>query len=223
MRINIGANVECRGERVGTIKRLILDPTSFDLRQIVVARGGRLTAREILVPVQRIYEAKEDVLTLDMSPTDLDALPNFQETMYVPLNRVDRDASAPSPLSQIEPALASFYYIPQVPLPEAAPPVATEKSLEPNTREVRAGMDVYAGEHKVGKISKVIVDSSDKRTTSFVVERGWLFTHDVEIPADWVSSIQSDRILLNRTKEQIEEFDKRRPKTIGPRGGQPAV
>jgi uncharacterized protein YrrD len=225
MKINIGANVECRGERVGTVKRLILDPTSFDLRQIVVGRGGLLTAREVLVPVERIYGAKDEVVTLDMSATELEALPDFEETVYVSLDRLDRDASLQVPLSTIEPALTSFYFIPHAPLPEEAPTVAGEtvKHTEPGTCEINAGMEVYAGEHKVGEISEVIVDSSDKRATGFVIERGWLFTHNVEIPADWVGTIEGRRIVLNRTKEQIEDLDKEQHRTARPGGKRPAV
>lgn len=221
MKINIGANVECRGERVGTVKRLILDPASFDLRQIVVERSGFLAAREVLVPVERIYDAKEETVTLDMTATELEALPDFEETIYVSLDRLERDASATAPISHIEPSLASFYFVPQVPYPEAAPASATEtvKHTEPGSCEINAGMEVYAGDQKVGEISEVIIDSSDKRATGFVVERGWLFTHNIEVPADWVSSIEGGRILLNRTKDQIEALDQAQRKTARPGGG----
>jgi len=225
MKINIGAKVECRGERVGTVKRLILDPTTFDLRQIVVERGGLMAAREILVPVENILEAKEELITLDLTATELEALPDFEETVYVPLERM-RDVSPPAPLSHLEPALMSFYFVPQVPWPETAPPpvgAETVKHVAPDSREINAGMEVYAGEEKVGEISEVIVDSSDKRATSFVIERGWIFTHNVEIPADWVSSIEQGRITLNRTKEQIEALDKEQHRTARPGGGQAAV
>jgi uncharacterized protein YrrD len=224
MKINIGANVECRGERVGTIKRLILDPTSFDLQQIVVARGGFLTAREVLVPVDRIYEAKEECITLDLSLAELETLPDFEETVYVSLDRLDRDVNAPGPLAYIEPALTSFYFIPQVPLPDNSPAAeaTTVKHIQPEACEINAGMEVYAGQHKVGEISEVIVDSCDKRATGFVIERGWLFTHNVNIPADWVGSIEGDRILLNRTKEQIEQLDEEQHRIARPGGGQGA-
>jgi sporulation protein YlmC with PRC-barrel domain len=225
MKINIGAKVECRGERAGTIKRLILDPDSFDLRQLVVAHGGFLTAREIIVPVRHIHEAKEEIVILDLTMAEMEALPDFAETVYISLDRFDRDPNAQPPSSYIEPALASFYFIPRFPLPDPPPTLATEtvKHIAPGACEIKAGMEVYAGEHKVGEISEVIVDSCDKRATGFVIERGWLFTHNVEVPADWVSSIEGGRIQLNRTRQQIEALDDEQHRTPPSGGAQSAV
>jgi uncharacterized protein YrrD len=221
MKINIGANVKCRGEHVGTIKCVILDPTSFDVHQIVVARGGLLAAREVLVPVERIYEGKDEAVTLDMDRAQLEALPAFEEGAFVPINHIKGNISGPSPFASIGPSMWPYYLVPQVPAPEAAPATAADKAPEGAAPQaIKAGMEVYAGEHKVGEISKVIMDSSDKAVTGFVIARGWLFTHNFEVPTNWVVSITGERILLNRTREQIEELDKAQQQAAR-QGGEP--
>ncbi len=219
MRINIGSKVYCEGEQVGTVRRLILDPVGYDLRGVVVDLGGLLTSFEVLVPIERVSATRENTVTLDMTVSELKSQPRFEEKIYVSLDRIEQDAKAGGPLKDIEPVLLSSYFIPQVPLPPIAPAIEFEKKLGPHEREITAGMEVYALGRKVGEISEVIFDSCDKRAKSFILQRGWLFAHNVELPADWIQSIEADRIILNRTKEQVEELDHKQRQSGSTGGG----
>jgi uncharacterized protein YrrD len=206
MKISIGADVAARGARVGKVRRVILDPETFDIQRIIIERLAG--AGEALIPADKIYEATEELVTIDLSADEIYALPAFEDEGYIPLAQLERDPSA-LPFSPIEPALIPFSFVPSATAPEnVSPPLSPEPATDPRSRAVRAGMEVYAGNHKVGEIREVIFDGSDKRLVSFVIERGWFFSHDVEIPADFVSVIEDDRIVLNRSKQQIEELDR---------------
>jgi sporulation protein YlmC with PRC-barrel domain len=171
MKISIGADVAARGARVGKVRRVILDPETFDIQRIIIERLAG--AGEALIPADKIYEATEELVTIDLSADEIYALPAFEDEGYIPLAQLERDPSA-LPFSPIEPALIPFSFVPSATAPEnVSPPLSPEPATDPRSRAVRAGMEVYAGNHKVGEIREVIFDGSDKRLVSFVIERGW--------------------------------------------------
>src|SRR5215207_153638 len=142
MKIHLGARVECRGERVGTVKRVVLDQTSFDVRQIVVALGGLIASREVAVPAAQIYDANDEVIILDLSAEEVAALPDVDDAPPVPVDGDEGELGglgALGPLSHMEPAIGAVYVAP-----------------EPAAREISAGTPVYAGGEKIGEISEVI-------------------------------------------------------------------
>lgn len=209
MKIHLGARVECRGERVGTVKRVVLDQTSFDVRQIVIALGGLIVSREVVVPAAQIYDANDEAITLDLSAEEAAALPDVDDAPPVPADGDEGELGglgALGPLSHMEPAIGAVYVAPEL-----------------AAREISAGTPVYAGGEKIGEISEVIFDASDKAATAFVVERGALFTRRFEIPADWVSAIEDDRVLLNRTREQVDQVGQGPAAGGPPAGGEVAV
>lgn len=66
-----------------------------------------------------------------------------------------------------------------------------------DTTQVRTGIDVYGSDgEKIGTVA----DASNY----FVIERGYLFTTDLFVPASAIAAVLDDRLELNLTKEQIE-------------------
>src|SRR4030095_9803986 len=114
----------------------MLDQTSFGIRQVGVALGGLLTSREVLVPAERIYDAKEGTVTLDLSAEEVAALPDLGEPPEAARDGAEGELSelnAMGPLTHIEPAFGTAYLAP----PESA------------ARVISAGAAVYA---RAGKL-----------------------------------------------------------------------
>jgi len=75
--LGIGKEVICGGDVVGQVERLIADPGSPRVRQVVVRRGNR----SVVIPLEVIERTDEDVAYLRADACDLDRFPD-----YVPPN-----------------------------------------------------------------------------------------------------------------------------------------
>ena len=87
------------------------------------------------------------------------------------------------------------------------PPDATvtvESNVPDEFDVIGPGTDVFAVDgQKIGTVSEVMVDR-DGDIGGFVVEKGFLFKHDVFIPVDWIYDIGHEHIHLKVTAEEAE-------------------
>jgi len=71
----------------------------------------------------------------------------------------------------------------------------------PNMPHIETGTDVYGSDgEKIGSVAGVA-------DTHFVVEKGFILTTDIYVPMSALAGVEDDRVMLNMTKEQIENAD----------------
>ncbi|MFI5267083.1 MAG: PRC-barrel domain-containing protein, partial [Chloroflexota bacterium] len=71
------------------------------------------------------------------------------------------------------------------------------------------GAEVLArGGEKVGSVHNVMVDPTSHKPSRVIVKRGVLFTEDVELPGDWVASMDDNKVMLNVDKVTVEQLAK---------------
>jgi uncharacterized protein (TIGR02271 family) len=67
--------------------------------------------------------------------------------------------------------------------------------------QIQTGTDVYGSDgEKIGSIAGVA-------DNYFVIEKGFIFTTDIYVPMSAVASVDSDRVVLSMTKDQVENED----------------
>lgn len=87
MQFTEGAKVfTADGERVGAIDRVVLKPDTKEVTHLVVQKGFLFTEDKV-VPMSLVGPATEDRVTLREDAGDLQALPDFEESHHVPLDR----------------------------------------------------------------------------------------------------------------------------------------
>jgi sporulation protein YlmC with PRC-barrel domain len=87
--------------------------------------------------------------------------------------------------------------------------VVTERMLEPSERAIRRGVTVESSDgHKVGEVHEMLLNEPDWRLSGLIIGRGWVLRHDLRIPADWITRIEATRIVLNRRKKQVEDYER---------------
>lgn len=177
--IRLGAPVETSdGRRVGRVERVVLDPGSRRVTDVVCQLGG-LAAREIVVPVGGIELADEDGIQLIFAESDLERLPDFVESAYVPLESQDRppiitweDGSPDDGRAVLVPA--AQLYNPAV--PGYAPRIVEEQrnTAPGGTADITVGTIVEdeRGEAEIGRVVEVTVDAETGRLTGVVFEAG---------------------------------------------------
>jgi hypothetical protein len=80
----------------------------------------------------------------------------------------------------------------------ASPLTASEVVLDKGTDVVDAAGD------KIGTVAEVLFGPDD-RITGFMVEQGFLFHHDVWVPAEWIGPITHEHVQLTVSRDQVEQ------------------
>lgn len=196
LRIDILADVTAAdGRRVGRVDRVVMDPRTLKVTHIVIHKGLFLT-RDIVAPVEAVRSTNEGAVFLRVDSAELDMMPDFiDEEFVVPPHAAPIGPYVPG--SVLWPT--AYAYAPVI--------MSEERHVPEETIEILEGTDVLCADGKIGTVDEVLVDSATRRISGFIVRRGFLLTHDVTVPVDWVKRADSQVVELTCTKEQIEGLD----------------
>lgn len=85
MRVELGQHVRSQeGQDIGAIKHLIVDPSSGQVKTLVVEKGW-LLPDDIELPRQSLQESEGKDLSVIYTAEQVQALPRFDESQYTPL------------------------------------------------------------------------------------------------------------------------------------------
>lgn len=194
------------GRDVGRVDRVVLNPQSKQATHIVVRKGFLFTEDKI-VPVSLISTTTQDRVTLRPDAGDLDTLPPFEETHYIPLNEAEsHSAGYPS-----EQAYPLYWYPPMggwmgydFPLPYIE---ETRQNIPQHTIAVKEGARVIASDdQRVGSVEQVFTDSATNRVTGFLVSRGLIMKEKRFVPIHWVEHVTEEEVFLSVGTEIIEDL-----------------
>jgi uncharacterized protein YrrD len=201
-----GANVFTDdGKRVGHIDRVVIDPKSKEVNNIIV-HEGLIFKEDKVVPVSLIASAIEDRVVLRKDTPNLDALPKFEESHFIPLEEeecalINYEAFNIAPLYMYPPYGVEF------PLQR----VEIEKHIPKGSTALKIGAKVISvdGEH-VGDVEEVLTGPEADRVTHFVIAKGFLFKHEKLVPATWVSRLGENEVQLEVGSRLLEELPEHR-------------
>ncbi|HLQ33045.1 MAG TPA: PRC-barrel domain-containing protein [Chloroflexota bacterium] len=206
MDIQLDAPVVSRdGADLGKIEKVIFDPQSGQTKSIVV-RKGMILARDVAIPTEHIRVAAPTRVELDMSKQEIEALPDFVEADYSwpPQNWV---APYAWPAGAV---LWPMAYPATTPVSwPADEELERARQRDMQNAIIGHGAEVVAidGE-KVGSVENMMVDPATHKPSRVILRRGVLFKEDVELPGDWVSSVDDEKVVLNVDKVTVEQLAK---------------
>ncbi len=208
-----GAHVyDSQDREVGRISHVVMNPSSGKVTHVVVRQGFIFTEDKV-IPIELFKQTTQDRATLYETSEKLEALPNFEETEYIPAE-VAEEVGVPAPTN---PAVGSYFWYPSGAYPFAGPlgtpyteqryvPV-TEKNIPENTIALKEGASVYsADDQHVGNIVNVIVDPDTEFATHLVISQGILFKSKKVVPAFWVKHTLEDEVYLTVTAHFLEDL-----------------
>lgn len=202
----IGANVHTRDHQdAGSVWRVAMDPNINRVTHLVVHKG-RLMGRNVVVPIANIVKVDEGHVHLDLDTARFTALPDYQETDFMPPEEGWEYPLAYPPGGVVWPmsltwAGASTY------------PILSNAVIKENLPEQDVTIDhdthVECVDGHCGKVDRVLVDDDTHELKGFVIRKGLLFTHDIMAPMDWVDHVDDKGVHLKLTKAQVEERGRR--------------
>jgi sporulation protein YlmC with PRC-barrel domain len=213
--IHIGAMVENNGEELGRLECIVLDRDSYEATHLVVKQGRALSARHMLMPVEWVTGSDRHRIQIDQPDGQIAELPNFELQHYVSLDQLDEE-HVEHPRSKVKPADWINYFVPLFANAFGDPlhtpgVVVTDQLLAPSESAIRRGINVESCDgHRLGEVQEVLLTEPDWGLSGIIITRGFVLKHPMRVPADWVAKIEQERIVLNRSKKQVEDWERQK-------------
>jgi uncharacterized protein YrrD len=201
------------GDKVGTVDQVVIDPAMKEVSHVVVRQGFLFTEDKVL-PIDLIAEATDERVTLEESVGDLEAMPKFEETCYVPAILIPEPpasmADRPQALYHIPPVGTRWWdYTGRARADEAEPRYVrrTERNIPEGAVVLEEGTRVISadGEH-VGDVAEIFVDEDDDIITHLLITRGLLFKEERFVPVSWIEGVWGDAVHLSVESPLLTEL-----------------
>jgi sporulation protein YlmC with PRC-barrel domain len=234
MQLELGQHIHSAdGKDIGTIKHLILDPASTQVKTLVVERGVFLP-EDIEIPLDAVQDkGGGDGLYVVYTAEQVKNLPHFDESRYTALPS-EQTRTLPGfpyvgalwPNGYAFPPYATTGFPPPLPVlddAKTAPAFPEVEELRRRQEEentvISTGDDVVSQDgEKVGEVHRLTFDSATGRLISLTVRQGWLFHKDWRLPADAIASVDDYVVTLNLDKAHLQT--RRDEEHYAPEGGQ---
>lgn len=213
MDIRLGSRVVgLDGQDVGKVDRVVLDPDTKMVVEIIVHQGVLLT-KDRIVEVGLIESVDaEGTVHLSRTAAEVDRLPIFIERAYIVPTASDLH-ELPYPISgevaaagQVMPMLWRSTYVGEgyhevgrsllESVPVDAPPIVIESNVPEDLVSIDAGSAVYdASGEPIGHVEDLLYDD-DGRITGFIVRSGLLRRKETRVSIDQVDRLVGGSIRL---------------------------
>jgi uncharacterized protein YrrD len=211
MQFTEGAKVfTADGERVGTIDRVVLEPDTKEVTHLVVQKGFLFTEDKV-VPMSLVGPATEDHVTLREDADGLEALPDFEESHYVPIDRGRQPAPGSAHWARplyLYPPIGAWWEIGGY--ADYARPqyvAKTEKNIPEGTVALEEGAKVMSSnEEHVGDVERIFTDPLEDRATHLLVSEGLILRDRKLIPTGWMSTVHEDEVHLSVDSDLVESL-----------------
>jgi uncharacterized protein YrrD len=189
------------GQDVGNIDRVVLNPNTKEVTHIVVRKGFLFTEDKI-VPLNLIISATEDRVVLQVNDADdLHALPQFEETHYLPLDDNEFHTTA----LEHELATPNYWYPPmglqsygyRTGYDYPAYTIETEQNIPEGTVALQEGARVMSVDSQhVGNVARIFTESGSHQASHILISDGIIFKHKKLVPVSWIREMQEDEVYL---------------------------
>jgi len=179
--LRAGAPVLSRdGDRLGKLSRVVVEKETLRLTHLVIDIGH---GHERVVPLGVLRDASEDAVGLSMDAAEFGDLSlEYDTQVYRPIGDAQRGRLDVSDVSRFVSSLPG----------EMGPGVMTEVlAKSPDEVDIVKDSPVWRLDphQKIGEVEHVIFDERSRKITALVVRRGFLFTHDVVLPAHYIAEV----------------------------------
>jgi len=197
MELRKGATVvSVDGEEIGSIERVVMDPATREVSHLVVQKGF-LISRDRLVPVDTVQQSTEEQVILKKTHEEVEDMPEFEETHYVPLkieSREGKEKKIVTPLYWYPPigTPIDYYGYPIRPFYKE-----TERHIPEGSIPLKEGARVESADGtRVGNVESVFTDPSTGKATHFLIAKGIFLKDQKLVPTQWILKVEEDTVKL---------------------------
>ena len=228
MRIELGDHVISRdGHRLGTVKYLVLDPATEQVKKVVVEKG-MLLVNDVEFPLDAFVEGDSHGVYVSYSAEQAHLLPHFDLALYTPVEKERLPSFLNYPLGGIlwpgsylgQPFVGSEYPLMAGGFPlvftdqnsgqqerrseEISEVASVRKQLDRANAVIAAGDPVVSRDGEtIGEVHSVVIDSVTGMPTTLVVRKGHLFIDDTTLMGDSISAVDDGVVTLNMDRQEL--------------------
>ncbi len=200
----IGADVYCTDGRAGRLVKVVVDPHTRRVTDLIVEKGF-LQKEDRVIPVEVVSDATDERIQLRISSRELSNYPIYRvEEFEVPAP----DWRPSKGYGADEIVFWSLPYGLAVSMNDVRPMIRqrVQKGIDPNETVIGRGTRVYNAEGTVGHIDHLLVNKDTGEITHLVLRKG-LFPRRLMIPIEMVKSIDEEGVYIKATREELEKLE----------------
>ncbi len=200
VKYRIGSAVYCQDGRCGTLVKVVMDPHTRRVTDLIVEKGF-LQKKDRVIPVSAVAEADEERILLNVTSKELAHFPEYREYEFrTPAPDFDTGL-------YLETEVLHWATRYGMALDTLRPMIRqrVREGIDPEQRVIGRGTRVFALDGPVGVIDHVLVDRETGEITHVVVRKG-ILPRRVVIPMAMVSNVLDDGVYLKVSKDTLAEL-----------------
>lgn len=192
--LHIGAQVHCKDQHCGKLAKLVVDPQTQQVTDLIVKKGLLLT-QDWVLPITTVERVTEQEICLNIRNHELGDYPEYHQ---VEIKEPAPDAQAYPSATTLGPGLGAVN--------ERAVPMIRKRIHQGITGgKAVIGHDtgVENLHRTLGHVDHVVVDTETGQMTQLVLSSGGLFPEYVVIPAEQIKDVDEQDVLVTVGSEEL--------------------
>jgi osmotically-inducible protein OsmY len=195
---NIGAQVHCRDGECGKLHKVVVDPHTQRVTDLIVDRGFLLTTDGIL-PVGVVERATREGIYLSISSEDLADYPEYREVEFEEPAPAARESTYDRSDIRCWPAAYGLVCSePVIPMVRRR----VHEGISPARAVIKQGTPIRNAQGAIGHIDHLLVDPKSGEVSHLVVRKGLLPYYPI-VPISAVKTVSDKAVSVSLTDEEV--------------------
>ncbi|MGD2159315.1 MAG: PRC-barrel domain-containing protein [Anaerolineales bacterium] len=201
--LQIGTQVHCKDGRCGKLRKVVVDPDTQRIIELIVEKGF-LLKEDRVVPIKSVEKTTEDNIHISIGSTELDTLRNYDEKEFM-LPSDDFQANENNKIYAPGEMVVLTRERRVTRKPEPTVRLKLHEGISPSHTPIREDTRVTSLDGYIGKVSQVFINKQTQEIEQFVIEDKQL-SHPVIVPMSMVDKVSEEEIHLETTKKVIGQL-----------------
>jgi osmotically-inducible protein OsmY len=202
--LHIGAQVHCRDQPCGKLVKLVVDPQTQQVTELIVEKG-LLFKEERVLPITTVERVTEQEICLNIHSYELS---NYPEYHQVTVKEPASDGQAYSSATMLGPGFA--------PVSERVVPMVRRRvhqGIAAGKAVIGPSTEVENPRKTLGHVDHVVIDTQTGQMTQLIFRSGTFFPEYVVIGAEQIKDVDEQDVFVTVTDEELAELPryKQRP------------
>jgi uncharacterized protein YrrD len=203
--LSIGAQIHCKDGHFGKLVKIVVDPHTQQVTDLIVERG-LLFKEDRVLPVSAVDRVAEDAIHLNIHCSEVSGYSPYRE---ITVKEPAPDAYMSTRSGGVGPEFGAISE-PVIPMIRRR----VHQGISSGKTVVGKKTEVATLQKPIGHIDHVVVDSSSGKIADIVVRRG-LLPEYVVIPTDRIEEVGEKDVLVSVAEEDIAQLARYKPRGEG--------
>ncbi len=207
---NIGAKVYCRDGQCGKLAKVVVDPKSKRITDLIVEKGF-LLKEDRVIPVSVVESTTDEAIQLAIESRELPRFPKYREVEF---EEPTPDWKMREPY-QLEDVVHWAAVYGDVPVLESLAPkmrVRVHEGISGGAAVIQRDTPIFTVEGMVARVHHVITDPESGEIRYIIARRG-ILPYRVVIPAELIEGVDEEGISLDATLDDLKKLQRWTPRS----------